>query len=439
MSAPATPSTVNFIQAQPFTLAGSGTSIGDVTILLNSMYGIDGATTIVTADLGSYAFATIEPGNGTNEEAIIFTGVTQNSNGTATLTGVSSIGFKQPYTVTTGLTKTHAGASKLVLSNDAAFYNNFTLYLNSIAGAGAANASTAVKGLVQAATTAQVNAGTPTGTTAAVLAVTPDVLINSTNNQYVSSVINTGIPYAVATGTATAYTATLATGISTLASGTHLSFLVPIANATGVTMNVNGLGAKSITKNGTTALAASDLVAGQVAEMTFDGTRFQITNQTPLLYSLANFSTLASSSTFGELQVYSYTFPASSFNTTAGIHLKNFFTVNNGTTSGTGTIRVKLNGTTVATISILGISYNDANGGFLDVNIVNSGATNTQNYSYFYTRSGQAGALGNGFSYTAAGTSAIDTTGTVAVTLTYQSSASTVNINHISTLVEKIS
>jgi hypothetical protein len=179
MSAPATPSTVNFIQAQPFTLAGSGTSIGDVTILLNSMYGIDGATTIVTADLGSYAFATIEPGNGTNEEAIIFTGVTQNANGTATLTGVSSIGFKQPYTVTTGLAKTHAGASKLVLSNDAAFYNNFTLYLNAIAGAGAANASTAVKGLAQAATTAQINAGTATGSTGAVLFMTPDAFATS--------------------------------------------------------------------------------------------------------------------------------------------------------------------------------------------------------------------------------------------------------------------
>lgn len=178
MSVPQTPSTVNFIQAQAFVLSGSGSSIGDTTLILQSMVGIDG-NNIVTADLGSFAYGTLEPGNGTQEEAILFTGVTQNANGTATLTGVSSIGFKQPYAVTAGLTKTHAGASKFILSNDAAFYNNFTLYLNAIAGAGAANASTAVKGLIQAATAAQVQSQTPTGSTGAVLAVTPDVLVNS--------------------------------------------------------------------------------------------------------------------------------------------------------------------------------------------------------------------------------------------------------------------
>lgn len=437
MSAPATPSTVNFVQAQPFVIAGSGSSIGDTTILLQSMLGIDGVT-IVTADLGSFAFGTLEPGNGIQEEAIIFTGITQNANGTATLTGVSSIGFKQPYAVTSGLTKTHAGASKFILSNDAAFYNNFTLYLNAIAGAGAANASTAVKGLVQAATAAQINSGTATGSTGAVLSVTPDALVNSTNNQYVSSVINTGIPYSVATGTSTAYTAALATGISSLAAGTHLSFLAPVSNGTGVTLNVNGLGAKSITKSGTTALKAGDISTGQVAEVVYDGTRFQLTTQTPLAYSLANYSVTATGSTNAAVTVYSNTIPASSLPITAGIHIKNFYTINGGSTNGTGTILVKLNSTTVATITLPGIAYNDNIGGFLDVNIVNSGATNTQNYSYFTISAGKAGAQGSGFSSAASGTAAIDTSGTVLVELVYSTSASTINLNHISTLLEKI-
>ena len=192
MPAPSTPSTVSFIQMQPMTLAGAGSSIGDVTITLSSMVGIDG-NNIVTADLGSYAFGTLEPGNGTQEEAILFTGVTQNANGTATLTGVCSVGFKTPYTVTTGLTKTHAGASKFILSNDAGFYNNFTLYLNSIAGAGAANASTTVKGIVEAATSAEINAGTATGSTGAVLAVTPDALLASNFNLTFTGLIS---PYA---------------------------------------------------------------------------------------------------------------------------------------------------------------------------------------------------------------------------------------------------
>lgn len=287
MASPSTPSTVLFIQAQPFVLSGSGSSIGDTTLVLQSFTGIDG-TNIVTADLGSFAYGTIEPGNGSQEEAILFTGVTQNANGTATLTGISSLGFKTPYTLTTGMQKTHAGASKFILSNDAAFYNNIILYLNSIAGAGAANASTTVKGIVQAATTAQVNSATPTGSTGAVLVVTPDVLVNSTNNQYVSSIINTGIPYAVATGTASAFTATLASSITSLASGTSLNFLVPTTNASGTTLNVNSLGAKPIKKAINVTLASGDLLPGEITSVVYDGTNFQITSPIPSTLTLVS-------------------------------------------------------------------------------------------------------------------------------------------------------
>ncbi len=276
MSSPQTPSTIKFIQAQAFVLSGSGSSIGDVTINLQSFYGIDG-NAIVTADLGSFAYGTLEPGNGDQEEAILFTGVTQNANGTATLTGVSSLGFKTPYDLTSGLQKTHAGASKFILSNDAAFYNNLILYMNAIAGAGASNASTTVKGIVQAATISQVNAGTPTGSTGAVLAVTPDALVNTDNALYVTGVRNTGIPYVVASGTPSAYTATLATSIiSTLASGTFLNFLVPATNASGATLNVNSLGAKTLKKSVTSSLASGDLPAGQIASVVFTGTDFQV-------------------------------------------------------------------------------------------------------------------------------------------------------------------
>jgi hypothetical protein len=93
---------------------------------------------------------------------------------------------------------------------------------------------------------------------------------------YVNSIKDTGIPYAVAAGTSTAYTATLASSISTLASGTSLHFLVPTTNASSVTLNVNSLGAKSITKLGTKSLASGDLITGQVAEVIYDGTEFQL-------------------------------------------------------------------------------------------------------------------------------------------------------------------
>lgn len=43
-----------------------------------------------------------------------------------------------------------------------------------------------------------------------------------------------------------------------------------------VTLNINGLGAKAITKNGTVALAPGDLVGGTIFEVIYDGTQFQL-------------------------------------------------------------------------------------------------------------------------------------------------------------------
>ena len=151
--------TLQFIQMSKMVLAGAGASIGDTTILLQSMVGIDGSN-IVTADLGTKAYGTLEPGNGNQEEAISFTGVTQNANGTATLTGVKTCLFKSPYTETSGLAKTHAGASTFILSNDAAFYNNIMTYVNTSLSSGAVPATTSVNGIVQMSVT-PASAATP--------------------------------------------------------------------------------------------------------------------------------------------------------------------------------------------------------------------------------------------------------------------------------------
>jgi len=272
---------LQFIQAQKFVLAGSGSSIGDTTILLQSFKGID-STNIVTADLGTVAFGTLEPGNGSQEEAISFTGVTQNSNGTATLTGVKSCLFKSPYTQTSGLTKTHAGASTFILSNDAAFYDNIITYVNSSLSSGAVPASTSVNGIVTMSVT-PASAATPI-----VVGTNDPRVLTQTEKNYVASVVNTSIPYAVATGTTLAYTATLASSVSSLASGTYINFLAPITNASGVTLNINSLGAKTIKKNVTNVLASGDITVGQVTSVVYDGTSFQLTS--PVSRTLSNTS-----------------------------------------------------------------------------------------------------------------------------------------------------
>ena len=48
------------------------------------------------------------------------------------------------------------------------------------------------------------------------------------------------------------------------------------ANTTSATLNVNGLGAKNIYKNKSTALTAGDIRAGQIIILTYDGTNFQV-------------------------------------------------------------------------------------------------------------------------------------------------------------------
>lgn len=110
------------VQAQKFTLAGSGVSTNATSIILSSFKLPDGSTTITMSNFGDIGYGTLEPGT-SREEQISFTGVTQNGDGTATLTGVTrGLRFVAPYDEVTANKKLHAGGAVFVLSNTAAFY-----------------------------------------------------------------------------------------------------------------------------------------------------------------------------------------------------------------------------------------------------------------------------------------------------------------------------
>lgn len=80
------------------------------------------------------------------------------------------------------------------------------------------------------------------------------------------------------TGTDT-IVATAPISMTAYAAGQTFRFIAAGANTTtGVTININGIGAKSITKNGTTALAIGDITSGSIVEITYDGTQFQYSN-----------------------------------------------------------------------------------------------------------------------------------------------------------------
>ena len=85
--------------------------------------------------------------------------------------------------------------------------------------------------------------------------------------QYLTSVTGTNTVTALAPISMTAY-----------ATGQVFRFIVAATNTSSVTLNINSIGAKSITKNGTTALTANDIVINSVVEVIYDGTQFQLIN-----------------------------------------------------------------------------------------------------------------------------------------------------------------
>src|SRR3990167_2049083 len=155
--------------------------------------------------LGDIGYGTLEPGT-SREESISFTGITQNADDTATLTGVvRGRDFVTPYAASSTLEKAHAGGTIFILTNTSAFYgqrfaildNTSTItglwtfasstdtwprmaatssltgvsstllatkdYVDSVATSGAANADASTKGIIQLPTAAQVASGTAQG------------------------------------------------------------------------------------------------------------------------------------------------------------------------------------------------------------------------------------------------------------------------------------
>lgn len=202
-----------FVAAPPARLYGSGIGITDTSIKLQSFKTRDGSLLTMT-DFGDIGYATLDPDSDSKFELVSFTGVTQNADGTATITGVTrGLLPVAPYTASTTLRDTHSGGAKFIISNppqlysEAAFKDNdesitgqftfptstrtapkygtsttYTLdgnyptstfadidYVNRVATSGAADASPTIKGVVEEATCAELASSTSVGGTTAPL------------------------------------------------------------------------------------------------------------------------------------------------------------------------------------------------------------------------------------------------------------------------------
>jgi hypothetical protein len=118
-----------YVQAQKFQISGSGISSSATSLNLVSfkITKPDASTRDITmADFGDLGLMVLEPGVARKEETISFTGVTQNGDGSATLTGVTrGITPFSPYGADASYASAHSGFVTAILSNPAKMYSNF--------------------------------------------------------------------------------------------------------------------------------------------------------------------------------------------------------------------------------------------------------------------------------------------------------------------------
>ena len=73
-------------------------------------------------------------------------------------------------------------------------------------------------------------------------------------------------------------TGTLSPVLTAYQAGQMFYWVAAGANTGAVTLNINSLGAKAVTRDGSTALIADDIQSGEIVMVVYDGTRFQMIN-----------------------------------------------------------------------------------------------------------------------------------------------------------------
>lgn len=168
----------NFIQARATTLAVSISAAETTEIKLKNLVDAYG-NNLSMSNFGTTGYITIDPGS-TSEEIVSFTGFTTNSDNTVSIdTGITrALVAVSPYG-SGGTASAHSAGARVVVSNNPQTYDAIIDYIDGIAIAGGSDASTTAKGFFEAATVAETDADTATGSTGALLAIDPATLASS--------------------------------------------------------------------------------------------------------------------------------------------------------------------------------------------------------------------------------------------------------------------
>lgn len=326
---------LKFAQLQLLTLYAAGVVPGDTSATFQSMKTIDGVA-LAMSDFGDKGFITHQPGAGTSEEQISFTGLVQNSDGTATVTGVKTVSFLSPYTETSGFAKQHSGGTTAVVAItsgllatfankqnaetvtnewtfdattgrpglsadvDTSDVTKFPTYgqLSRVVVAGAPNASPTVKGIVQIATAGVATAGTRVGSTGAINVLPPDITAAQIQSGSWLYALETG------GGSDDTYTIAFTPALTSLARGMVFFVEIQIANTGASKLKFTDLAGveKDIKKYVNGALAdteTGDIVAGMGCLFWYNGTNPILLNPTAAMPSTPRLNQVISNVAFG--------------------------------------------------------------------------------------------------------------------------------------------
>lgn len=270
---------------QTFNLASSISST-QTTILLSSFIepvsGVPYTMALINSDI---AFGTIAPKT-TSSEFISFTGITQNVDGTALLTGVTrGLAKKYPFTTSATFKLPHSGQSQFIISDVPQVFEEYPAKLNAETVSGDwtftgnvtfsnfpvtptnSDASTTVKGVTKLSV-APVSAVNP------IAAGTNDIRIPTA--------------YAVDSVGTDAYAITPSPAITAYATGQVFYFKAGTANTGPATLNVSGVGAIAIVKDVSTALVTGDILVNQIVEVLYNGTNMQMLSPVANLIKLSD-------------------------------------------------------------------------------------------------------------------------------------------------------
>ena len=237
---------INPVAGATYTLFGGGVTNSATSITLQSFTLPQTGQTLTTANVASTTglfYITLEPGSRARQEIVSCTTVTQNTSGTATLSGcIRGLSPISPYTASTTLQFGHGGGTQVILSDPPQLFNLYTAkenaeiisgmwkfssttpprydqpppnhsagsvvattsefasvaYVNATGAGVNVSASTAVRGEVQIATRPQVASSTATGSTGAIVVV-PASAATSTPGDNIMAAGGTGETYIAVT------------------------------------------------------------------------------------------------------------------------------------------------------------------------------------------------------------------------------------------------